>query len=387
VVGAGAAGTAAAWHAARAGAQVVLVHDRAGATELFSGALDGCLLEGEAESSACSLQRFSTEFQIWSLGRAGCRVATGLGVVRRAAGLQAPLLDLAAVAGGQVGVVQMERFGWDGHQLARTLAESAWARQTATSFSAISVDLLEEPYEPRLSDYDFALLQDSRKRRERWAAKLRQASTQVDAWLLGPWLGVDGETGPALSATVGRAVGETTSLPGGPAGARFVQARQQLLERAGVLVQPGRVVTVRPEQPGWSVQFETLDDRGAESHTEALAADAVVLAAGGLVSGAVKLVGWQPDGQPRAGFALAFDVPASLKLDAIWVDQVSSLRGLDLQDWGSDALERVGVAVQGARVQAAHTGLFAAGSLMAGRPRTMLEAVRSGIAAAQAALA
>ena len=40
VVGAGAAGIAAAWRASRAGAEVEVIHAKPGATELYSGALD-----------------------------------------------------------------------------------------------------------------------------------------------------------------------------------------------------------------------------------------------------------------------------------------------------------------------------------------------------------
>jgi len=52
---------------------------------------------------------------------------------------------------------------------------------------------------------------------------------------------------------------------------------------------------------------------------------------------------------------------------------------------GLGALERVGIAVEGAKVRG-QSVLFAAGDAVAERPRTVLEAVRSGIAAARAAI-
>jgi anaerobic glycerol-3-phosphate dehydrogenase len=386
VVGAGAAGTAAAWAAARAGAEVQLLFDRAGATELFSGALGWRHSPAELiVPPSAELQDFVAELQLWSLRAGGAVIATSLGVLRQTAGVQIPLLDLAPLAGRRVAVAEVERDGWDGAGLARALAGSAWAQRTRTRFVSIPIDLLEASHERRIGAYDFALLHDSPERIARLAQRLRRASSGLDGWLLGPWLGVRAESARELGSAVGIPVGETTSAPGGPAGARFVIARQRLLSSAGVRVEQVRVVALRPKWSGWSIEC-TAEEAGADAPVfRTILAEAVVLAAGGLVSGAIKLSDRRQTAEPCSGFELAFEAPVCLELDGAVLGSVSSPYGLDLQSWGSSALERVGLSCAGPRVRAA-SGLYVAGSMVAGSPRTVLEAVRSGIAAAAAAL-
>jgi hypothetical protein len=103
---------------------------------------------------------------------------------------------------------------------------------------------------------------------------------------------------------------------------------------------------------------------------------------GGIVAGGVRLAGGVGS---RGGLELGFSAPAPLLLDSREVDAPSTLHGLDFQAQGLSALERVGVATDDARVRG-QRALFAAGDIVAARPRTVLEAVRAGIAAARAAL-
>src|SRR5688500_19879940 len=81
VIGAGAAGTACAWFLGRAGAKVTLVHDRAGATALFSGALDqepSVHASGPLPVDADMLE-FAKVLTGWVLGARPCRIATRSG--------------------------------------------------------------------------------------------------------------------------------------------------------------------------------------------------------------------------------------------------------------------------------------------------------------------
>src|SRR5687767_14513449 len=95
VIGAGAAGTAAAWAAARAGASVMVLHDRAGATALYSGALDLVPWDSKDEPQArraaedavladTELAAFAGELGVFRLVH--CTLASREGVARRALG-------------------------------------------------------------------------------------------------------------------------------------------------------------------------------------------------------------------------------------------------------------------------------------------------------------
>ena len=381
VVGGGAAGTAAAWMAACAGAEVELIHHRAGATELYSGALDLESWErGRSESADPAIQEFSTELGIWALSARGCWLATGSGVVRPATGADTSLLDLGLLAGRKIAVADVERDGWDGEWLARALGGSSWAEQTGTEFLPVRIRLVEAEHERRFGAYDFACLHDAPERVDRLAEELGRSSAGMDGWLLGPWLGVGGTGLARLRGAVRRPVGETTSPPDGPAGARFARARSALLQTLGVTSHRARATELGAADGGWVVRCE-VPGAGSKS----LEAEKVVLAVGGLVSGGVRLNGPVPEMGAGAPLSLSLEAPVRFELDGAELERVSSLHGMDWQAHGLAALERVGVAAEGSRVVGA-SGVFVAGSVMAGRPRTTLEAVRAGIVAAQAAL-
>ncbi len=112
---------------------------------------------------------------------------------------------------------------------------------------------------------------------------------------------------------------------------------------------------------------------------------AVVLALGGVAAGGVELTADPQRG--RNGFKLGLEAPARLSLDGDVADQASSLYGPDFEATGFGPLERVGVELTSegwVRSDAgAEVGLVAAGDCVAARPRTLLEAVNSGCAAAK----
>ena len=111
VVGGGFAGVAAAWSAARAGAEVVLVHGVSGASALYSGIVDGDRASREARELGRGLGLH--------IGEPHRAVATREGVVRPALGWDSALLDLDAVAGRRIGVADVGRDDFDAELLAR----------------------------------------------------------------------------------------------------------------------------------------------------------------------------------------------------------------------------------------------------------------------------
>ena len=92
VIGAGAAGTAAAYAAATGGAKVTIVGARPGATSLASGAIDGATARPFGDDRARVLSFFET-LGLWEIGAERCRVATQGGLLREARGRDRAVLD------------------------------------------------------------------------------------------------------------------------------------------------------------------------------------------------------------------------------------------------------------------------------------------------------
>jgi glycerol-3-phosphate dehydrogenase subunit B len=170
---------------------------------------------------------------------------------------------------------------------------------------------------------------------------------------------------------------------GSPAGLRFEAARDALLARLEVRRLRGRVLEVRRAGRTLTVEIE--------GHDALVTADAVVLAVGGLAGGGLlyappeREAGDDLPPRGRVPFALSLCAPVELSFGGPErMDIVASMHGpeLDTSAWprGDRAglLERVGVRCDGVR---AAEGITAAGDAVAGHPRTMLEAVASGIAA------
>ncbi len=384
VIGGGVAGLAATWVLRRDGAHVTLFHAQAGASELGSGAADfepwtlRRDVKGFGSSSSGASSR-ADDGELPSFLRAlGCfragpaLVATGSGVVRSADWLDPALLDLSAHAGARIAVADVERDDWDGPALARALEDSEWARRTKTSFFAVSLPLLAAGYERRIAPSDFAALHDEPARLERLLRAC--ASVSADALVLGPWLGMEGDTSRRVRSASSLAVGEVTSPPGGVAGARFERARRRLLAELAVEARDEMVLAVsRAESDGYEVSAES----GVSGPF-----DGVVLACGGLVGGGVGLV---TSGELGGAFRLSFDAPVTLGFDAEAIEHASSVYGFEPTTASGAWIERVGILVD-ARGRAA-PGIFAAGDAVANQPRTVLGAAQSGMTAGKSAAA
>jgi anaerobic glycerol-3-phosphate dehydrogenase len=387
VVGAGFAGTAAAWSAVRAGATVHVVSDRAGSSALYAGAADLVPWDErdlpderaaaeDALLDSAELRGFVEDLGLLRLGRA--LVATREGVVRPALGADRALLDLTPLAGRRVGVLDVERDDWDAALLAKSFAASRFAERTGTSFVPVPIRMLRTGHERRISAYDFALLHDDPARLSLLAEVLRAERGVADAWLSGPWLGLEPQTPGELARNVGVPIGETTSKLGGPAGARFERARDRLFEKLGVRASSARVTRVESQGSGFVLGL--ADDAG---RTREIEARGVVLACGGVAAGGIVL-SWDPE-NGRRGFELAFAADVELALDGERLAGFGSLHGPSLEGAGFAALERVGIAV-GAPGNLVATrilagGLAAAGDCVADRARTVLQAVRDGLIA------
>ncbi|MEO6599025.1 MAG: hypothetical protein ABIQ16_04075, partial [Polyangiaceae bacterium] len=380
VIGAGIAGTAAAFELARHGERPSVFHDLAGSSSLYSGAVDLEPWDYAPSTSASvlgsELSQFSSELGVWELGNAFRRVATLEGNVRPARGTDRTILDLERCAGKRIAVVDLERDDWDAPLLARSYAASAWAIRTETHFYAADVRALQKGFERRISGYDFATLHDAPERTAQLLAALRESEVTPDAWLFGPWLGIQRDVAAELSQALGVPVGETTSAVGGSAGARFEIARDRLLSRVADVTRT-RLASVAPSGEGYRLEFST---RAAEEFS------AVVLATGGVAAGGVALER-SFERRGGTGFKLSFAAPVALELAAEFVEGVSSLSSIDFVDRGLGALLEVGIATCSDGSVRTQPGLFVAGDAVAGRSRTALVAARSGILAANAALA
>ena len=378
IIGAGIAGAAAAFEIARQGGRASVFHDLVGSSGLYSGALDFELWDQAEQGSALAseLSEFSKQLGAWELGAVPRRVATLEGNLRPARGADSALLDVERCAGKRVAVIELERDDWDAPLLAKSFASNAWALQTQTQFFAARAKVLQEGFERRISSYDFAALHDAPARAQALQAALRESGVSAGAWLFGPWLGIARPLAQELSAALGVPVGETTSAPGGVAGARFEQARDRLLGRIALL-ERGRLTRIERHGSGYRLQLQ-----GGETREFAV----VVLATGGVAAGGVALER-SFERRGGTGFRLSFAAPVALELDAEVVEGVSSLSSIDFAERGLGALLKVGIATQTDGSVLGNPGIFVAGDAIAGRPRTALIAARSGLEAARAALA
>jgi glycerol-3-phosphate dehydrogenase subunit B len=403
VIGAGVAGLAAAWSAKHAGHEVTVVGKGAGASALGSGAVDdlpweqisrGARVLGESPTRAvhplsAPAAAFVAELGLWDVSAVERSwIATVAGRIRPARGRDRALLDLGGREGSLVILPRADRAGWDADALAATLAADPFARSQHLAFRAVDLPVLRFDDEHRIGDADLAIRHDDPARLAWLAGRLRTALATVtgaSAILLGPWLGAAAPRAEALSAAVGVPCGEALVGVGSPAGLRFEVARDRLLDTLGVRRLRARVTRVGHASPVGSL---TVSLAGSEAP---LTADAVVLAIGGIAGGGVvyappeHLAGTELAPAAKLPFELSLAAPVLLSADGrTRLDVVSSMQGteLDVSAWPvhgrAGALEIVGILSTAAQ---AGDGIYAAGDVVAGRPRTVLEAVASGLAA------
>jgi glycerol-3-phosphate dehydrogenase subunit B len=339
---------------------------------------------------------FAAAFGLWRLAEAGqplLRLATQAGRLRVARGADRALLDWTRIPdGGRVVLPRVLRPEWDADSLARALGEDAYLASRAIRLDVVDAKLFKRVGEDRIPAADLALRHDDPERAAWLEARLRELiadAGETDAIILGPWLGVDEAVADALSEKLGVVVGEVLTGVGGPAGLRFEAARDRVLEAAGVALEFGRVASIEGLDGGYVVAVEGEDVPRA--------ADAVVLATGGVAAGGIVYsapemrAGRDAPDRGSAAFSLSLDAPVALRAQGRRLDIVSSLHGpaLDEVAWPVDAdpsfLEAIGVDCDARG--AARPGLYVAGDAVGDAPRTVLEAVASGLRAAAAACA
>ncbi len=377
VIGGGIAGTAAAYAARENGAEVTWIVGTSGATILAPGAYDlapwqdaspAAELSSEAIALVTALGYVASEGPAW--------VATTAGVVRPCRLRDAALLDLGALhSGARVALPRVVHAEWDADALARTFASDPWAHARGLRFEAVDVPVHRLADERDLPHLTLAARHDAGDRSAWLADRLRAHAPAPDAWLLPPWLGVRPATAARLRAAVGAPLGEAISLPPAPSGARFRGARDALF----------------PRRVDAFVKRITGDLRVETEAGETFAADAVVLATGGIAMGGVyytpaeaTLAGELPTTVTPA-FALGVEAEITLGANGRPLLQPGSAQGPQPEQlaWPHrrrPVLERVGVLT-------CPPGVYAAGDVVADAPRTWLAALESGLRAGAAACA
>ncbi|MCC6556514.1 MAG: hypothetical protein IT372_26445 [Polyangiaceae bacterium] len=406
MIGAGLAGLAAAWSARRGGASVTVVSAGAGASALAGGAVDDVPWEQRARAAAllgigvdapagdgpAALSAFAAELDLWDLPAAGTPwLATLAGRLRPARGRDRALLDLGPLRGARVLIPRAERPDWDADALAASLGDDPAAAARGLRFAAIDAPILRLDDERRIADGDLAARHDDPARLDWLAGALRRALERAGgagAVLLGPWLGARAPRAEALAGRVGVPVGEALAGAGSPAGLRVEAARDALLAAAGARRIHGRAAAV--EALGGGSAAPRFAVTLAAREATRIEADAVVLALGGVAAGGVaytpaeRFAGADLPPGGRVPFELSLVAPVTLGDGRAALEVTSSLHGpeLDATAWPrgarAGALEAVGVRCDGVR---AAPGIHAAGDIIAGRRRTALEAVASGLRA------
>jgi glycerol-3-phosphate dehydrogenase subunit B len=391
VIGAGAAGTGAALAAAARGAEVTVVDGGSGATTLSPGALDASPWDAaERAPVGARAREVCAALDAYTLGDTA--LVTTSGIVRPAAGADRALLNLAGLAAGVVAVPRSDHAGWDAHALARAWAASAWAKARGLSFVPVDAQITRMADERGIADADIAARHDDAERIGWLAERLREALARaavdgVRAVALPQWLGVDRARAAELSRAAGLPCGEAMGLPGGPAGLRFERARDRAIASRAIAVVRTRALGARRADPGWEVPLE---------QGEPLAADAVVLAAGGLVGGGLgytpshALFGGPLPQHPRASFSLGLEAPARVGSWGSEPTLPGSIYGEPPEalawPFALDApMERAGVVTREDGSVPGEDGLFAAGEMRADLARTWLASLESGARAGHAA--
>jgi glycerol-3-phosphate dehydrogenase subunit B len=401
VIGGGIAGTGAALAARAAGAEVTLLDGGAGASSLAGGAMDVTSWEDTPREGDPSADDVLAEpavaaalnelHELVRPAAAPATVATMAGIVRPARAVDRALLDLAGLTGGIVFVPRADHPGWDAGALARAWNDTRIARARGVEFVALDATLTRFVDERHLAHAELAARHDEPARLAWLAARVKDAlgrrtEARVLAVVVPPWLGIEATREAALSSAVGVPCGEPLAGPGGPSGLRFERARDRAFARREIAVVAARAKEIAQDGHEWHVSLE----RGAS-----LVADRVVLATGGLIGGGLAyapsnavLAGEVP-ARARASFASTVDAPVTIGAGGRALGIPGSLFGESPETlaWpfavGAPLLETAGVlATSSGHVQ---NGLYAAGDVVADRPRTWLGALAQGARAGAAA--
>ncbi|CAN5808001.1 hypothetical protein BH09MYX1_BH09MYX1_06470 [soil metagenome] len=376
VIGSGIAGTAAALAASARHAPVRVIDGGAGATAIGSGALDGDAPIGDAARAV--LEALSLVDVAPSI------LATTAGVLRHAAGADRALLRIEPRS--TVFVPETSHPRWRGELLARHWNVSALARDHAIRFVTQKVSLLQGEAEQAMGDVELAACHDDPARIEALAARLAEALARTEpratAIALPPWLGAREARAAKLSALVGVRCGEVLGDPAGPAGERFVFARDAAFARASIRSTRGRVAAFARDDSGLFVTLQSGD---------VIRASAIVVAIGGLTGGGVRytpsaaIAATALPPHPRSTFTLSLESTLAIGLDGRPFLVPGSMFGIAPEELAfpyaaSTIMERVGVLVA-----SAGEGVHIAGDALEGAPRTWLEALSRGAAAGLAA--
>jgi len=378
VVGGGIAGTSAALAATREGASAILLDGGTGASTLATGGIDltpwrpgGVSTDALAPNVKAVLETLGG----YAVPDGGARILTTAGVLRPARGHDAALLDVARLGQGRVAVVACQRPGWHADTLA-----AAWG----AGFEKLEAAVLRYADEETIPDADFSARHDDEDRlgwlAERLRAGLARAQGRWQAIVLPPTLGVERPRAEALSRRVGVPCGEPISLPGGPSGLRFEQARDRALRASGTKHVRVRAVGVERAGGLWRVAAEG---------NQAFDAHAVVVATGGLLGGGLEYAPSEATlatalpPAPCLPFRLTLGAPLPLGAYGRPLELPGSLFGFAPERLAGPAardraIDRVGVLTDRDTGVRTPSGAFAAGELVADAHRTWLWALSTG---------
>ena len=403
VIGAGFAGLAAAVAARAEGASVRVLGTAVGASSSWPGACDdepwdererAAALVGaplvmptidDAERALLS----AVGLHVPAAGAPLPLLAATSGRLRSTLAYDRALLDLGRCEGRVVLVPRASRASWDADVLVLALTEEAARRGLDVEFAVCELPVLRYDDERRAHDADIAARHDDAARRDWLVQRLGPGIERVGrgqaALLLGPWLGLERERATELEQRFGVPVGEALAATASTVGIRFEGARAALLAREGIELIEGQAKRIVTGGRRLRVELRAADP---------LEADAVVLATGGLAGGGIVYQPAEyaagPEGADasRSPFRLSVEVEGALVSVEGARRSVGSMFGPDFgaRAWprpaSPGALERVGVVTRGTEVA---PRVHAAGDIVAGEPRTMLRALRSGLAAGRAA--
>lgn len=286
VIGAGAAGLAAATRLRERGANPVLISAGVGASGLSSGAGDlSPWTDPHPETPSDAVVAFVRALGLFDRGGV---VATAEGFVRPATLVGARVLNLAEFRGKKIGIADFPRADFRPQALARQLNVSPWAVSTETRFEVATLPGVVEEQELKFPLAAFGRLFDDDERLFKLKEAVSTLSSDVEALLVGPFLG----SGRTNIESRGVFIGETLGPPDGSFGRRFERARVEFCLGLGLQVRTEWVEQLALEDE--QVRLTIRDAQGGARGT--LWADRVIVATGGIIGHGVGVT--EPQGEP-----------------------------------------------------------------------------------------